>query len=485
MAIIINGFTNMNFQTMAKLYNADDFQSVITGLNMASRDKRKSFTYEHKDRLTKTEIDNLSAQDPLFNKIITKLPVDATREPVLIDHENSQDIQELYDLMNVRLHCRKGLDFSRRYGGAATILIINDGQTIDQPVNINTIKDIQILDTFDKHLIHPVFYQVPNVNQGEITDIYKDLFSLTSDGYSGYIHKDRLLIWDGFEAGWNNRKSNNGWGESVSDMVFNALQNYNIEHDAKTTLVLEFNRAIYQIQNFNQKIASKSEDDKKAIIQALQYIQMMAGIVGGTVLDLNDKFTNNSLNLSNLDNVIRMAEMRLCAAADMPHTMLLGESPGSSLSQSGNSQNRDWNTTVRGLQYDKLYPNYNKLNRYIQALMGLSDKIRIDFKPLDMPNNLDIARERQLQADTDKKYLEMVTPSVKKLLSADIIKSRFSGKTYSNVTTLSEETLIAIDQMVDSEELILAEKGTPEQKQSLISENEPIDNPMNDPEINS
>ena len=141
------------------------------------------------------------------------------------------------------------------------------------------------------------------------------------------------------------------------------------------------------------------------------------------------------------------ATHNLVAVSGIPHTVLLGESPGASLGATGGSQERDWHKTVSAYQESRLYDLIRQALNMITAVLK-TDPVKFVFKPLDAPDMKTIAETHKIQAEADSKY---IADGV--LLPEEVRNSRFNGG-FSTETELDEKIYMAeidLDRVADEQ----------------------------------
>ena len=94
-------------------------------------------------------------------------------------------------------------------------------------------------------------------------------------------------------------------------------------------------------------------------------MEMSRSILRAIALDADgEDFERKSTPTSGMADLLRKVDEQLIAATDIPHTLLLGESP-SGLGATGESEHRDFFSRIAHKQSGQLRTNLTTLVRYI------------------------------------------------------------------------------------------------------------------------
>ena len=133
--------------------------------------------------------------------------------------------------------------------------------------------------------------------------------------------------------------------------------------------------------------------------------------------------------------MIKAVQMRLVAASDMPHTLVLGDSP-SGLGATGESEQDTWYDHVRNKQESELRPLIRRVMDCILADLngGKVPRYTIDFNPLWQMNDKDKAEVRLKTAQADQIWYDVGAVG-----SKEIREGHFAGTSFSPEIVLLEE----------------------------------------------
>ena len=369
----------------------DGFYNALSGLGLG-RDVAVYNKYSHA-RLDKKTIDNLYAGSAIFARIIDKFPDDALRNWIDFQSDAKPEINARIRELGVRQAIRLAAKRERQHGGAAIYWEIDDGGNPNEPLNAERIKQIYSAHVFEADSITPEWS-----GRGASPDYY----SVT--GLNGVlrIHRSRLTIFPGIVVS-DAQASKIGWGEPVAGRIFDAIMRLESINSVSANLAQNFTVNAWGIDGLNDLVES---DDDEALKSRLEAKLVGVSIVNDVVIDSNDKYEAVTRNISGFDVLREGLERAVVQASGMPHNIVLGESTGSGLSDTGQAQDRAWKKSVSEYQEDKLRDKIEQVLYLICSELSV-DVPEFEFKPLDVPTDAEIAETRMKRAQELKLYWDM------------------------------------------------------------------------------
>lgn len=392
----------------------DGFVSTITAVGNNSRDKGKSFAHYRSARIPNSVLEQIYAENPLAWKLVDLYPDDATRKGIETDEESV--FPEL-ERLNALQEIRKALKIARLFGGAAILMDIADGQELTAPAKQGPVRSLTV--------IEPDYIRPENWSPYKRTEYYR----LQTEDRFDLIHYSRLLVFDGVDVSSTIRKENDGWGESVLRRCYQPLIAVDVAHGLVPTILQDFIQGVLKLNGLNEEMANDCDASTGTIKARLDAMLYGRSVINDLVLDKEDEYQRQTTNVAGINDLIRNPERWLVAASGIPHTKLLGESPGASLSQAGTSQDKDWAKAVSAYQEDEVRP---ALNQLLKQIAG--EPVEFEFCALDEPTELEWAEIHYKQAQADSIYFGLGVVS-----SDDLIYSRFSKGKYSTKTIVDSE----------------------------------------------
>jgi len=429
--------------------NLDGWLNTMTRVGDINSDKSVNARPVFK-RSVQKNLEILYSADDMARKIVDRIPSDGMRmgiELQNLDKEIENKTEELLKSLQVNEKFLNAWQFSRLYGGAG--LFVNFGERVDgdskqilaTELNKNTITEVRSLTLFNRFELE--------TNDTAVVDITSPQFGLPkmyrlqpqSTGSNTFtIDQSRIIRFEGLELPTELFRENDFWHDSVLNKTFNPISKYNQVNDSVAIILLDLRVAIVKMDNLNQKIAG-GEEGRKTITDKLQLIKLQKSVMSLIGIDKDDEFDYKTHNVGGIDKLVDKAIQRLVASSDMPHTILLGESP-SGLSATGQSEFRDYYDFVFQEQERVLRPAYNQLFEYIFLSKQGPTKGKIPegfsfkFVPLWQMNDVDRSKMELDVAKKDQIYIDMNV-----LTEAEVALSRYGGDEFSQETMLSPEKL--------------------------------------------
>lgn len=356
-------------------YRSDDWESTVTGIG-TYRDKSESFKLKNKGRLSYRDCKTTYQTDGLGAKIVDTLANEMTREQLIIKHDYSQEIINKINSLSFYYNCNHGFKTAFWSGGAVAVLDIEDGRELNKPVYRNSVK----FKIKGFSLVVDKEHAIPKNGWNPIKK--PEIYYITGTSGTFEVHVSRLLF---FESGVNitleDRISNNGWSESVYTRIIESLKAYGVSNKSITTLITEVKQGIFKLKDLNKniKMGLVGEDLIRTKVKA---IQESSSFLNHMIMDVDDDFVQNIATMAGIGELINIVERWLCAVSNLPHTILFGESPGSSLSQTGLSQQTDWINRVTQHQNFLFSQVIAKILDYIALELKIPEIIKFTFANL-------------------------------------------------------------------------------------------------------
>lgn len=407
---------------ISNLLRKDGWSNLLTGLGTKGIDKRLSsdISWSRMDEIT---ADSLYSGDDIMPKIVDQLPEDAFREGYEVD---DKQVKTKFDLMKVDNHVLTAWKWARKYGGSA-ILYLTNAQDLSLPMSDSEqVRGLIVLSKWELIITSSdIDYDIMSPNFG-FPNTYRIQMSNSGAGtvmLNQRIHYSRLERFHGAELSRRQFFENNFWHDSVMNRVLNAVRNYQTAHDSSAAIIQDFNVGVWKMKNLAELVGSGKEDQ---IRSRISLVNLSKGVLKSIILDDSESYEDKSRTVTGLPELITKVGERLVAATNIPHTILLGESPSGS-NATGNSTTMGWYDYVASQQKSYLTPHLIAVARKLGAKKDPVFK----YRPLWQMDDKETAETRKLQAETDQ-----INYNIGALDSEEIRASRFGGDEYSFETQL-------------------------------------------------
>lgn len=418
---------------------ADGLQNVLIGMG-TGRDKAQYTKTTATVFLAQEELENLYGEW-LPRRIVDIYADQATRKgfKVLfggdgVKAEEVQGIEQVIEDLYILEHLNLAAKNARLYGGACLLLFIDDGRPAYMPVDKRNIRRIEDIECLDRWQIAPV------INEENLYDYSKATYyqiisgDLINQPQLSYIHKDRILRFDGDWLPYRVRQRNYGWGMSSLQTVYDSFRHYWTGLNSAATLLTEFDIFVHKVRGLAAMLAAGKES---SIRDRLQVNDMSKSIYRGYAIDAEkEELEFISRNFGGIGEILEKLRVDIIGASKIPHTVLFGESP-SGLGSTGRSEERDFAKTLADYQSVHFKRPIKKLMEMIMLSKEgptkgeLPESWRISFNPLFELNEREMADVRARVAAVDGRYIQLGVLSPKEVADA-----RYGGSEWSMELTL-------------------------------------------------
>jgi phage-related protein (TIGR01555 family) len=385
----------------------DSFANAVLGSGIKGKDPLSS-TFYKSDRILADQELALLYNNALVRKIIDTPAEEAVKNWIEIegDSEECFAVQMLDDL-NAEEHYANALRWSRLFGGSVILMTIDDGGTLEDPLNENNIMSVEALRVYDKR---EVIINDPMLMND---DPYSKNYGLPewvqispqSGGMPFYVHRSRILQFDGDPVPNEERARRNGWGLPTMQGMFDAIANNDGSYSTGRLILERISQAVIRFDGLNAQI--ESDEGSKMVQQRLDLIDLARSFRNLVALDKNDEFQLFNVPLTNVPETIDRFGMYVAALSNIPYTMLFGRNTGG-LNANDQSQLENFYSFVGRLQKRRLKSNIDRLTKLnMLSKKGMFKGIelpswKVGFCPLWMPSEKERAETEKLEADAKK-----------------------------------------------------------------------------------
>lgn len=395
----------------------DGYVNTVLGHGLEGLDPMRNTRYYAAPFLSDGMLAELY-HNALVRRIID-LPADeAVKNGITIpeDKEEKRAIQMLDDL-GWEEHFADAMRWSRLLGGAAILMMINDGGKLDEPVRENAIEQIEALTVYDKREIITNGW-LTNTNSRSMRYGKPEFYQVNSaGGETFYAHHTRLLIFDGDALPRQERIQRDGWGLPIMQGIYDGIMRFDHSH-ALTILIQErMSQPVMKMKELFEKIST--DEGEADVKKYLQLIDMTRSLLNTIAMDGDDEYEVFNLTLTGIKDLLDAFGQYVAALTGIPFSILFGRSP-TGLQATGQSDLEQFYSMVGRLQKRRMKPNLDRLVKLSQLCRkGLfagveMEKWTIEMCPLWVPSAKELAETRKLnaeaektEADTAKTYNEM------------------------------------------------------------------------------
>lgn len=184
------------------------------------------------------------------------------------------------------------------------------------------------------------------------------------------IHPSRLVIFTGADIPDQDLASGNqfGWGDSVLQAVFEAIQQIDGTMANVASLIFEAKVDIIRIPDFMQGM--QDPEYKKLLLERFRLAATAKGINGALLLDKLEEYESKSASFGTLPDIIDRFLQNGCGAADIPATRMLSQSPAG-MNSTGEADLRNYYDRIQSSQELDITPAMSVLDEcLVRSALG-------------------------------------------------------------------------------------------------------------------
>lgn len=444
---------------------SDDWQNAVTGLGVLGYDKRLGSNFVA-TLLAQEFTEELWRGDDVFARMVETVPNEMLRKGVdwLIENEkeDTEALEQKARDLAVIENIRTGLYYARAYGGAGLLLGVDDGEKdLSKPLREDRIRSFTHLTPFTPRELQPVeWYSDPlKPRYGDIA-VYRLVPINAPPGtvtvQIPLVHETRIVRIAGVRTSRRAMLRNTmpGWDDSIGVRTLQVINDFQHAWQGASVILQDFAPPVLKLKGLAELLAQQS--GTQGVENRAKAIEAARSIARVTLLDSEEEYTRETVNVTGYADLLEKLMLRLAAAAGMPVSLLMGQSPAG-LNATGDSDIRWFYDSIAAMQERVLRPVCTRILKLMLLSKDgpthgqLPENWSVYFSPLWQMTEAEQATIRNTQANTDKIYLEaqVVTPT-------EVGMSRFGGDQYSWDTSIDVELR---EQLQEDEELQLAELG--------------------------
>lgn len=364
--------------------NVDGYLESFTGAG--TRKDRSSYTrVQHSHVLQQQECSLLYLGDGFARKIVDVPAEEMTRSGIrlydLEDDELAEFVEARFDDLDAMRHFNDAIAWSRLHGGALMIFGLNDGGTLDVPLNPEGIKSVEFLRVYDRW---QAVVKTKNLDPSSNDYGKPELWDINPiDGSAPYVvHNSRVWRFDGDRIPDRERATNLGWGCSVLQACQDQLKRLGMSHQWTSMILERAQQAVHSIPNLSNTLSSPGGEAN--IRKRVDVVDMVRGILNTIVIDAQEAYAVNTASMAGFADMLDRYAEALSAVACIPVFVLMGRAQGG-LSATDRASQDAWYSRVESMWNDQLRKPQDRLVQYIMiAQTGSAPDYKLCLNPLSV-----------------------------------------------------------------------------------------------------
>lgn len=242
----------------------------------------------------------------------------------------------------------------------------------------------------DRWMINPVLTRRikemgPDLGKPEFYDVVT-----TATGIPAWrIHHSRLIRFDGVTLPFQQKMTENEWGMSVVERIWDRLTAFDSATVGAAQLVYKAHLRTYSVEKLRELIALGGPAFE-ALLKNIDLIRQFQSNEGMTLMDSRDKFETHQYSFSGLDDILSQFAEQISGAVGIPLVRLFGQSPKGF--STGDADLANYYDRVSSLQERRLrLPMRRILDIMHRSELGkpLPDDFTFEFNPLWQMSDVD------------------------------------------------------------------------------------------------
>lgn len=343
----------------ARRFTTDSFQNFAArvGIGTDNQSSGGSYGFDFISR-NRVQMEAMYRSSWIVGAVVDCVAEDMTRAGVSIscdlDPDDLKSLEQGMERMQIWDALCDTTKWGRLYGGAIAVMLI-DGQRMETPLNVDSIGEGQFkgLLVLDRWLVQPSLDNLvtelgPDLGKPKFYDVVADSMALKRER----IHYSRVLRIDGVDLPYWQRISENLWGQSVIERLFDRLLAFDSTTQGVAQLVYKAHLRTLKVDKLREIIATGGPAFE-GLVKQVDMIRRFQTNEGLTLLDASDEFQVDQCTFAGLDDVLLQMAQQLSGASEIPLTRLFGQSPAG-LNATGDGEMKQYHEGINTKQERRL-----------------------------------------------------------------------------------------------------------------------------------
>ncbi|CAI1048418.1 DUF1073 domain-containing protein [Serratia ficaria] len=312
---------------------ADGYENFVARVGMQTANQHSASTYRANFTSRNRMLVEWSYRSSwIIGKAVDAMADDMTRKGIRITSEiDAKDrgvIESQLDEMQIWDALNDVIKWARLYGGAVGFIMI-EGQAPFTPLRLETIGEGKFkgILPLDRWMINPVLTRRikemgPDLGKPEFYDVVA-----TATGIPAWrIHHTRLIRFDGVTLPFQQKMTENEWGMSVVERIWDRLTAFDSATVGAAQLVYKAHLRTYSVDKLRELIVMGGPA-YEGLLKNIDLIRQFQSNEGMTLMDTKDKFETHQYSFSGLDSLLGAFGEQISGAVDTPLVRFFGQSP--------------------------------------------------------------------------------------------------------------------------------------------------------------
>ena len=329
------------------------------------RDSDSAYRFAPEPIVSDTQLTIYYEQNGLFRKIINTPAEKAVKDGINLDSldgKTADYIEDKLDRLDWECKAAEALRWSRLYGGAIIVMLVDDGGTLETPLCMENIKGIEELRVYERAVVQPDYSSVYSGRfNGDFIRRFEPEFYIVNSIYGNFkVHKSRCLIFknDNMPEIASNDQYRY-WGVPEFTRIRNELRRTGTSHESANKLLDRSVQAVHKMKDLNSLLAT--EEGEEMLLKRLEAVDLARNILNTMAIDAEgEDYAFATFSMNGVKDTVEVACNMLSAITNIPQTVLFGRSP-SGMNSTGESDLENYYNFIEQIQKVSLKSNLRTL----------------------------------------------------------------------------------------------------------------------------
>jgi len=429
----------------------DGWVNLLTGLGGAMSDKVSNTQPMWARTLSYQALSDMFHSDATVRKGVTKRPADSLRKGIQVSipeeeggHEVATKFQDAFDDLHFIEALYEACVWENLFGGSVIFMALDDGlvsfDSQELPVARTQLRKVLWLKVIDCSRVRPSSLADDIDQDPESKTFGKPLIydvDVQQDGRIVRIHKDRLIVFPGPLTTDDERRARNGWGISMLDPAYDALQRNATAWQSAGNALANAQYVIYKLRGLAHMF-SMTDGEERARARA-RAMELAKSMINAVLIDADDEYIRENPAFGGMPQMMDAFMLDVASAFDMPATVLWGRSPAGQ-NATGESDMQLWYASCSSYQEHHIRP---RAQQFVEMLMDsaegptegkMLEGWRVTFPPL-----YELSELQRSEIYSKMSHADDINIKAGVLLPQEVALSRFRPEGYSIETTIDHD----------------------------------------------
>lgn len=300
-----------------------------------TQDSSTAYTYAAEDIVPDMDLTDQYVGNGLFAKIIDAPAEEAVKHGYdfrLNDPDVEEFIADELDRLDWEEIAATAIKWTRLYGGAIIVMLVDDGCALDEPIDWDSVEEIEELRVYERAVVEPDRASLYSYNPEKIrrrgSRFQRPEFYTVNSQFGQFrVHESRCLVFQ------NGKLPETGiysaylfFGIPEFLRIQTALRETVVTHSLGPKLLERCVQAVYKMQDLANTL--NTDEGEETVLRRLEVIDLARSILNTLVIDKDgEDYDFKSMSLAGVKDIVDSACNMLSAVTNIPQTILFGRSP--------------------------------------------------------------------------------------------------------------------------------------------------------------